>query len=159
MTETENAAYVMTPLQQGWALPLKKTRNPFTENVKNSLDEKFMEGERTKKKFDPKKIAEMMERETVQQEGRATVPRFLPSELKNYREIASYFSRKTARMRAIAGCMEQSGKPDCPDGSPDNTEEGDNELEFMTDPLFPDHEEELLDQIQQHDEQQAASNL
>ena len=55
MTETENAAYVMKPLQQGWALPLKKTRNPFTENVKNYLDEKFMEGERTKKNSIQKK--------------------------------------------------------------------------------------------------------
>jgi hypothetical protein len=65
MTETENTAYAMKPLEQGWALPPKKTRSLFTEKVKNNLDEKFMEGERTKRKFDPKKIAEMMERETI----------------------------------------------------------------------------------------------
>jgi len=62
-------------------------------------------------------------------------------------------------MRAVTGCMEQPGKPDCPDGSPENTEEGETELEFITDPLFPDHQKDLLDQIQQHDEEQASSHL
>jgi hypothetical protein len=55
--------------------------------------------------------------------------------------------------------MEQPGKSDCPDGSPNNIENGDTELEFVTDPLFPDHEEKLMDRIQQHGEQQTASNF
>jgi hypothetical protein len=138
--EANEVGYENT-LKEGWALPPTKTKTVFTPNVKRFLDEKFMEGERSKQKFDPKKIEELMEKST----------RFSLTELKNYRQIASYFSRKAARMRNIAGCTEDPSRPECPDGIPEANEEGDDEFDFENEALFIEHNDALFDAIQEHD--------
>lgn len=140
----KEAVYEKKPLEKGWALPPKKQRGLWTENVKRFLDEKFLEGERTKQKYDPKTVAKMME----------DSQRFTIRELKNYREIASYFSRKTARLRNVAGCIQNPRNRDCPvDGAPDPMEEGEGEgeLDFETDPLFPAEEDVLFSAVQEKD--------
>ena len=135
----------LEPLPQGWALPQKKTKTEYTDNVKTFLKDLFVDGEKTKRKFDPKQVAIMMESITVRLEGEDR-PRFMPSELLNYRQIASYFSRKTARMRNVAGCIENPKNVHCNEihGFPDTNEEGEPDLEFTTDPLFPDDHDELM---------------
>ena len=127
----------------------------FTNNVKSYLNEKFIEGERTKRKYDPRKLAEQMETETITENG-ISKPRFLPDELKNYKEIASYFSRKTSKMRTVAGCIEDPAMASCPDGDPETTEEGEPDMDFIHDPLFPDQAQELLEAIREYDENRSS---
>jgi hypothetical protein len=144
METDKEAVYEKNPLEKGWALPPKKQRGLWTENVKRFLDKKFLEGEQTKQKYDPKTVAKMME----------DSQRFTIRELKNYREIASYFSRKTARLRNVVGCIENPRNRDCQvDGAPDPMEEGDREgeMDFETDPLFPAEEDVLFSAVQEKD--------
>jgi hypothetical protein len=41
-------------------------------------------------------------------------------------------------MRTVAGCIEDPAMASCPDGDPETTEEGEPDMDFIHDPLFPD---------------------
>ncbi len=83
------------PLTKGWAIRKTRRHTVFTVQQREYLANKFHEGERTKKKCDPKQVATNMRREKM-----ATgEPMFTPDEYLTWQQIASFFSRYAAVQR------------------------------------------------------------
>ncbi|CAO4377340.1 unnamed protein product [Caenorhabditis nigoni] len=84
-----------TDLKMGWALPEKRTRKPFGQNVVSFLVKCYNQGERNKRPLNPVKVAEMMRTE-LNDDGSK---RFAADEYKDPRQIASFFSREADKRR------------------------------------------------------------
>ena len=89
----------------------------YSENVKTWLIDLYNEGARTNKKLYPKKVAKCME--TEQKNGKN---RFFESDLLNWRQIASFWSRRQSMLQRLPA--DEVGMQDNP------TTEGDADLDF-----------------------------
>ena len=107
--------------ERGWALPKRKQNVRFTDNAKDFLNEKFDEGARTNKKWDPRVVSDMMKKEALVVDGERK-PRFMREEWLTERQIASYFTRRR-NIKQRTGCDKV-----CPEDDP--TTEGDPDLDF-----------------------------
>ncbi|PIC53395.1 hypothetical protein B9Z55_003116 [Caenorhabditis nigoni] len=84
-----------TKMNVGWALPEKRTRKPFGQNVVSFLVKCYNQGEKNKRPLNPVKVAEMMRTE-LNDDGSK---RFAADEYKDPRQIASFFSREADKRR------------------------------------------------------------
>lgn len=76
-------------LERGWALRKQKQTKLFNEKQRKYLLQKFEDGKRMKRKFDPKVIADEMKRNNL----------FEKSEFLTWQQIASFWSREAAKRR------------------------------------------------------------
>lgn len=81
-------------LPEGWALKVRKPVKQFTAAQKAFLHEKFDEGARTKRKYDPHDVAKLMRKD----------PRFPSrSDWLTWTQIASFWSRLSSNRERSAG--------------------------------------------------------
>lgn len=78
---------------KGWALPSRKKHAKFNVKQTSFLQEKFQEGQRTGRKWDPHDVSREMMYATSNGQ-----PMFEVTEYLNYKQIMGYFSREAARI-------------------------------------------------------------
>jgi len=116
-------------LKQGWAIKPATVCRQMDQDQINYLLEKYNEGERSGKKWDPKKLAQHMRKEKIQGEAR-----FQPEQYLKWQQILSYFSRVTAQRRETT----VSSNPIDP------TEENENcDADYMDDPNYVTADDEV----------------
>jgi hypothetical protein len=84
-----------TALSQGWALRKTKTSARFNDNQRRYLDERFKLGQITGHKADPSQVARDL-RHAKNENGER---RFTVSEFLSAKQIQSYFSRASAKLK------------------------------------------------------------
>ncbi len=138
-------------LKEGWAIKQSSTCRRLDEDQKTYLLEKYDEGETKGKKWDPKKLAEVMRKEKINGQ-----PRFDPEQYLKWQQILSFFSRVTAQRRKSTlpqepgpGATAVSEKCPANIGDPDrNDETGDCDREYMDDIDYIAPDDEVRQQLQ-----------
>ena len=89
-------------VNQGFALKTRSTKKFFSQKTKSYLTSKFLQGEKTGKKFDPKDISDKMHME-VTETGQ---PLFSINELVMWQQVASFWRQQYSMMckNAVSMC-------------------------------------------------------
>jgi hypothetical protein len=127
-------------VQQGWALRQTKKSTPYSNKARAFLEDLFQEGFVNKRKLNPKEAEKRMR--AAQEHGNTL---FLPNELLNYRQIASYFSRIAQKRRVESGA-ETLPTASSTDDNP--TVEDEHDLQYEA--IFIEPVDELLLDIATH---------
>ena len=113
------------------------------------MDSQFEQGERSSQKMDPAYVSNLMKTETLPDGTK----RFRVEDRLTARQVASYFSRKSSKLRS-SNSERSKRNTDTTNIMDDMMEnEGDATLEYMNDPMFIDEFDELMERIYQNKEE------
>ncbi|KAF8357747.1 hypothetical protein PRIPAC_92742 [Pristionchus pacificus] len=126
-----------SPLPMGWALSERKKSERFPDSVKSFLKKLYDEGERTGAKIDAREAKQLMRHATTSNGDML----FKVEHLLNCRQIAGvYVGFKRTKLYKIARAKANAHPEPEPDEVNDllanDQYEGDQELEYETEPLF-----------------------
>lgn len=127
----------------GWAHKSIRQNKRFSDDAISFLDSQFEQGERSSQKMDPKYVSNIMKSESLPDGTK----RFRIEDRLKTRQIASYFSRKASKIRS-SNSNRSKRDTDLYNVMEDMMEnEGDPTLEYMSEPMFNDEFDELMERI------------